>query len=323
MRATTQRKTETEVDQGQNSWNENPGLPKVDRVNEKGRASSPTQSFERPKTTDDALKIASSCLEELNEALKDGKSQAMENYLSYIAKFHTYSANNTFLIQSQCPHATIVAGYEKWQELGRQVQRNEEGIAIIKPRESKRLVEVENEQGEIEQKEVKKRTGFFIGHVFDISQTKGEDVPSTAQMSGEPGEYLPRLEAIVDRYGIQLDYDYPSNGALGVSQGGQIQVRPDLDPVEKFAVLTHELAHELLHKGERRNETSTTVRETEAEAVAFVVSKATGLDCSTRSSDYIALYQGDSDVLKESLNFIQKTASKIIWGLQQDDSDGD
>ena len=39
----------------------------------------------------------------------------------------------------------------------------------------------------------------------------------------------------------------------------------------------HETAHEMLHKAERRTATTKTVRETEAEAVAFVVGKAVGL----------------------------------------------
>jgi hypothetical protein len=56
---------------------------------------------------------------------------------------------------------------------------------------------------------------------------------------------------------------------------------------------------------------SLTVRETEAEAVAFVVCRAAGLECSTRSSDYIQLYAGDKEVLLESLEHIQKTASLI------------
>ncbi len=103
-----------------------------------------------------------------------------------------------------------------------------------------------------------------------------------------------------------------------MSAGGRITVRPDLEAPEKFAVLAHELAHELLHRGDRRKDTSVKVRETEAEAVAFVVTKAMGLESETRSSDYIALYRGDTDVLKESLQFIQRTASKIIWGLKKD-----
>lgn len=80
--------------------------------------------------------------------------------------------------------------------------------------------------------------------------------------------------------------------------------------------MVHELAHELLHKSERRAETTKTIRETEAEAVAFVVCESCGIDTSTRSSDYIQLYQGSVDTLNASLNQIQLTACAIIDQLR-------
>ena len=45
--------------------------------------------------------------------------------------------------------------------------------------------------------------------------------------------------------------------------------------------------HELVHKSERRTATTKTIRETEAEAIAFLVSKAVGLETGTISADYI------------------------------------
>ena len=84
---------------------------------------------------------------------------------------------------------------------------------------------------------------------------------------------------------------------------------------KSFAVLVHETAHELLHRGDRRKETTHTVRETEAEAVAFVVSTAIGLDANTSSSDYIQLHAGDKATLAESLAFIQQTASVILQAI--------
>ena len=87
-----------------------------------------------------------------------------------------------------------------------------------------------------------------------------------------------------------------------------------------FAVLVHEAAHELLHQGARRGSTTKTVRETEAEAVAFVVSSAVGLDVNTACSDYIALYHGDKATLIESLGRIQQTASEILSAIMSADS---
>jgi hypothetical protein len=68
-----------------------------------------------------------------------------------------------------------------------------------------------------------------------------------------------------------------------------------------LATLVHEYAHEPMHKSDRRTGTTKTVRETEAEAVAFAVCSGLGLDCGSSSSDYIGLYDGNADTLIASL----------------------
>jgi len=57
------------------------------------------------------------------------------------------------------------------------------------------------------------------------------------------------------------------------------------------------------------------VRETQAEAVAFVVCRGVGLETNTAAADYIALYNGDKKTLAESLAVIQETSAKILDGL--------
>jgi len=71
----------------------------------------------------------------------------------------------------------------------------------------------------------------------------------------------------------------------------------------------------MLHRGERRSATNHVIRETEAEAVAFVVSQAIGLETGTSSSDYIQLHSGDKATLTESLGFIQQTSSEILKAI--------
>jgi len=50
------------------------------------------------------------------------------------------------------------------------------------------------------------------------------------------------------------------------------------------STVVHELAHETLHKAERRITTTKIVKETEAEAIAFVLSKAVGLETGSASA---------------------------------------
>ena len=72
----------------------------------------------------------------------------------------------------------------------------------------------------------------------------------------------------------------------------------------------------MLHKAERRTTTTKVVKETEAEAVAFVVGKAVGLKAGTASADYIHLYHGNASLLAESLEVIQQTSAVILAALQ-------
>ena len=104
-----------------------------------------------------------------------------------------------------------------------------------------------------------------------------------------------------------------------MSYGGTIRILAGLEQGERFSVLVHELAHELLHKTERRATTTKTIRETEAEAIAFVVSSAIGLETGTSASDYIQLYHGNAQLLQESLEFVQRTSAVILGVISHGD----
>ena len=71
----------------------------------------------------------------------------------------------------------------------------------------------------------------------------------------------------------------------------------------------------MLHRGDRRTLTTKQVRETEAEAVAFVVCQSVGLQNGTSSQDYIQLWHGDASLLRESLEAVQQTAAVILGGI--------
>jgi hypothetical protein len=253
---------------------------------------------------DVATKLAEQGIDQLAEALGQGRSDTLEAYLSVLAKFHRYSFQNSMLIALQCPNASHVAGFNAWKKLGRQVVKGAKGIAILAPCVYRSK---DDEASDGDKKAVVK--GFKVVHVFDVSQTEGDELPQFAAIDGDPGELIGRLELVIGQHDIALSYDFIPSGALGVSEAESIVIRPDLSPAERFAVLVHEFAHGLLHKGERRQDTTKTVRETEAEAVSFVVCQAIGLDCSTRSADYIQLYRGTTETLAESLEYIQKTVT--------------
>jgi hypothetical protein len=125
-----------------------------------------------------------------------------------------------------------------------------------------------------------------------VSQTEGAELPAFREMSGAVGENRSRLIAFINKQNIELVFTENIAPALGTSYGGRIAILPGQSEAEEFSTLVHELAHEMLHKAERRTTTTKVVKETEAEAVAFVIGKAVGLETGSASADYIQLYHG-------------------------------
>lgn len=120
----------------------------------------------------------------------------------------------------------------------------------------------------------------------------------------------------MEQQGIELSFSESIAPALGMSYGGRIALLPGQSKAEEFSTLVHELAHELLHSTERRTATTKVMRETEAEAVAFIVAKAVGLDTGTASADYIRLYDGNAALLTENLEVIQHASAVILAALE-------
>ena len=270
--------------------------------------------------TEDAKTLAESALDTLAVQLDAGKSASLTAYLASMARFHRYSANNILLIHFQRQNATRVAGFSAWRKLGRFVRRGEKGIAILVPMTLRRsLDEAGNGVGTEDVTTARAILGFKPGYVFDVSQTDGEPLPEFAEVTGDPGAYVALLKSFLVSRNIELSY---ANAELGTAHGaslkGRILLRDDLPAAVTFSVLVHEVAHELLHTGDRRSATSKTVRETEAEAVAFVVSHAIGLATGTAASDYIQLYAGDKATLLASLGAIQHAATEILTALHGD-----
>jgi hypothetical protein len=117
-----------------------------------------------------------------------------------------------------------------------------------------------------------------------------------------------------------LEYSDEIAPAKGMASRGKITLLPGQAPGESLATLAHETAHALMHFSERRKETTKRIRETEAEAVAFVVCNAIGLETGSCSADYIGLYAGDAKLLTESLQYVQQTANRILTAIVPEDS---
>ena len=133
---------------------------------------------------EEAMELATNGFEQLSEALAQGKSETLVAYLNVMARFHKYSFRNCLLIAMQRPAATHVAGYRKWEQLGRHVKKGEKGIAILAPMVYKQNAEEQagNESSEAASSTDPKKVlrGFRAVHVYDVEQTDGKPLPEFA-----------------------------------------------------------------------------------------------------------------------------------------------
>jgi hypothetical protein len=90
------------------------------------------------------------------------------------------------------------------------------------------------------------------------------------------------------------------------------KLKPGCEDVELSKQGPYPVDSAATDKCSERRMTTKQVRETEAEAVAFVVCQSVGLQNGTASQDYIQLWHGDANLLRESLEAVQQTAAVIL-----------
>ena len=281
------------------------------------------------KSQDEKTKHAFSMIE---QGVKDVySSESFKQYLSCLSKFHSYSLNNTLLILSQKPEASLVAGYRAWQtNFNRHVNKGEKGLMILAPVTTKedRLMNKHDENGNVildesgnpvQEMRVVNLTYFKTTTVFDISQTSGDPLPSLVHdLTGSSNEVKAIIQTIQSACTIPIEFKTETEdlsfmtGAKGYysPRKDKIVINKDLEDLQTAKTLIHEYAHSILHKETDKNQSQ---REIEAESLAFVICDYFGIDTSEYSFGYIASYANkDYSELKSILVNIQSKAHEMI-----------
>ena len=237
-------------------------------------------------------------------------------YLSAAARFHTYSANNVWLILMQRPEATRVAGFHTWKAVGRSVIKGAKGIKILAPCSYKVRdndgAAMLDEQGN----ERRMLRGFRVVHVFDLADTAGEPLPVVAAelVDGDaPSDLWDALGSQVLRAGFAL-----TRGDCGSANGQTdfaartVRVRDGISTAQAAKTLAHELAHVLLHD-DPANRRSRDHCEVEAESVAYIVLQAQGIETDGYSLPYVAGWSsGKAEVVADTAARVLATAAAIL-----------
>ena len=273
---------------------------------------------------------------------QSGDLEKYQAYLRTMSHFHHYSVNNQMLIFSQCPHATLVAGYQKWQnQFSRHVLRGEKGISILAPTPYKIKVEKEKLDPDTklplldadgntitEEKEVQIPM-FRPVKVFDVSQTDGKPLPErvqspVAELTGNVEHYEAFMEALRRISPVPIEMKPLSNDLDGFFSPSKqsITLRDGMSEVQTVCAAVHEIAHSKLHdyaKQPNSQPKDSNTEEIEAESIAYTVCAYFGIETSANSFGYVATWSKDKDLkaFKESLDTIRKTSSDLISGVEQ------
>ena len=291
-------------------------------------------------------------LQEITAGIEQGIKEVFESekymrYLSVMSKFHRYSVNNTMLIYMQKPDATLVAGYNKWQQFERHVKRGEHGITIIAPTPYKKKIEEQkldpdthapildaDGKAVVEEKEIEIPM-FRPVKVFDLSQTDGKPLPELASaLSGTVPHYEAFLEAMRRSAPVPIEFEPMADDIDGYFSPDQqrIAIREGMSEVQTVSTIVHETAHSKLHDYDKAqeeaaragnkeppNEKDRNTKEVEAESISYAVCQYFGIQTGENSFGYIASWSHGKELpeLRASLETINKTSCELITDIER------
>ncbi len=288
-------------------------------------------------------------LREITESIEQGikelfESEKYRNYLTTMSRFPSYSLNNSILIHMQKPDATLVAGYNRWQDqFGRHVKKEEHGITIIAPAPFKKKIEEQkidpetkapmlDKDGNVitEEKEIQ-ISMFKPVKVFDVSQTEGKPLPQLAgDLTGDVRQFDAFMEALHRSSPVPISFDKLEENMDGYfSKTDQnIIIREGMSEVQTVSAVVHEMAHAKLHNYEKDQQAADAgaesteapkgknrrTEEVEAESISYAVCQYFGIQTGENSFGYIASWSKGKELaeLKASLETINKTAGDMI-----------
>ena len=239
-----------------------------------------------------ARKIVQEALNRLSAELEKGNSETLQNYLAAMSRFRRYSWSNVLLISAQRPDATSVAGIHGWNDLGRSVTQGEKGILILVPVGVRPSSHNRAPPGD----DPVRTTGFRAAYVFDVSQTEGKPLPELARRTIDPKDYAEQLKALIAKRGVDLAYDRSIAPAQGICTGGKIRLMPELPrPKRSRCWRARADARGASSSSGGPGAPHTTDGETQAQAVADVVSCGLGLEIRRPAVDYTTPLRGRSE----------------------------
>ena len=177
----------------------------------------------------------------MGEVLAD--APALQEFLNFMSQCRN-SLPNQLLLSGQNADITDARTFQQWKDAGRHIRTGEEGYTAI--------------VGQVYENNGRKASGYNIGKVFDITQTRGRPVPPPAnyqvdELVAAAIESSPVPIQISDSLpdGIQAQY-VPKNRTIYVRNGMDL-VHPRGVSGGGLQIQSAQASQHPLHRGRRRS----------------------------------------------------------------------
>lgn len=272
----------------------------------------------------DYAKIAKEKTDELKNKVLDlaknfeNSPETLAEYLKFQKNFHQYSARNTMLIFKQNPDAFFCNSYKAFKDKGYSVKKGEHGMKVLVPT-IKTFLHIGDELIPLSQAtpgqkkayksgqlEADEKLYFKVGTVFDITQTDcpKEDYPKYLDL-GYSSEHHAEIFQILKSYcENELNCPVYENSYNSVARRGyyspsvnEIHISGMFDDSTKLSILSHELAHAMMHNGDvKRPEMQI---EFEADAVSVMLHHHLNLEVTESRKSHLSSAYKEMTLLKD------------------------
>lgn len=247
-------------------------------------------------------------VEKLDEIIDQAFSQDIDAVNEFITlwssnlRLHDYSINNIILAWTQYPELSMLCGFKKWLSLGRTVRKGEKAIRILAP-----IMHKFKDMGTDEDIYLVK--GFRYVNVFDVNQTEGDNLNFGHPEMIKGDISFDKIKQI-SPLPVVVKYAGTSNANVNKER---ILVAPKDNEAQMVSSLLHEIAHYKL--GHIGSDLDKAIKEIEAEAVSYIVTKYLGLQ-NDKSKYYIRSWSLGTEELRGRGKKVVSTAESIIRDIE-------
>lgn len=238
------------------------------------------------------------------EALQSRPSEAVDEFLGFMARFNGLSAYNAMLVRIQKPGATAVGSRRQWAGVGRRIKPGAVPLVILQAfgpvRFVYELLDTEGQAIDGEQMNAFLARGHLRRGVYESARAAARRFGVEAV---ETTQFGAARAGVATTLGQPLPQVVPRPGGKPsrADTSYRVLLNAHHDEPTRFATLAHELGHiycghlgaDPFGRWPSRRGLSDAERELEAEAVSWLVSRRCGL--TTNSPEYLSdIVQPDS-----------------------------